>query len=157
MFAFCSLVVIISAILIDDNPFWLIFFQNMTDFVVRSIEPALINHSMANRTSSDIPPGVSQYHPAERTSDSQPAPVPGWTFFLSGLHCRMYVRTDEVRQMNEKDFLKAAIDEYFRTGNPMYQAEGRIVLVNLNTITRYKQLAGPVTYGEFEGTAICPE
>lgn len=51
--------------------------------------------------------------------------------------------------MSEKDFLKAAIDEYFRTGNPIYQADGRMVHVNLNTITRYKQLAGPVQYSEF--------
>lgn len=59
--------------------------------------------------------------------------------------------------MDEKDFLKAAIDEYFRTGDPLYKLDGRIVRVNINTITRYKQLAGPVEYSEFSATSICPE
>lgn len=59
--------------------------------------------------------------------------------------------------MSEKDFLKAAIDEYFRTGNPVYQLDGQMVHVNLNTVTRYKQLAGPIQYSDFTGTAICPD
>lgn len=59
--------------------------------------------------------------------------------------------------MKEKQFLRAAIDQYFNTGNRFYQDHGRVVLVNLNTITRYNQLAGPVEYSDFSGTAICPD
>ena len=42
--------------------------------------------------------------------------------------------------MTEKQFLRAAIDEYFRTGKKLYQDHGRVVLVNFEAITRYKML-----------------
>ena len=59
--------------------------------------------------------------------------------------------------MSEKEFLKAAIDEYFHTGNELYKSGGKAVMVNFDTITRYKSLPDPVPYSDFEATAICPE
>ena len=57
--------------------------------------------------------------------------------------------------MSEKEFLRAAIDEYFNTGNRFYQDHGRVVLVDFETITRYKMLPDDPT--DYKGTAICPE
>lgn len=41
--------------------------------------------------------------------------------------------------MTEKQFLRVALDEYFKTGNRFYQNDERVVLVNFDMITRYKQ------------------
>lgn len=57
--------------------------------------------------------------------------------------------------MTEKQFLRAAIDEYFNTGNRFYQDHGRVVLVDFNTVTRYKAL--PEDPPEYNETSHCPE
>lgn len=57
--------------------------------------------------------------------------------------------------MNEKQFLRAAIDEYFSTGKRFYQSRGRAVLVDFNTVTRYKAL--PDEPLEYKETSQCPE
>ena len=57
--------------------------------------------------------------------------------------------------MTEKQFLRAALDHYFETGNRFYQESGRVVLVDLETVTKYKAL--PEDQTDYDATSICPE
>ena len=57
--------------------------------------------------------------------------------------------------MTEKQFLRAALDHYFETGNRFYHNEGKAVFVGLETVTKYKALPEDPT--DYESTSICPE
>ncbi|WFF72656.1 hypothetical protein [Proteiniclasticum sp. QWL-01] len=57
--------------------------------------------------------------------------------------------------MTEKQFLRAALDHYFTTGNRFYHDKGKAILVDLETITKYKALPDEPT--DYAATVICPE
>lgn len=57
--------------------------------------------------------------------------------------------------MPEKQFLRTALYHYFETGNRFYQDKGRVVLVDLEKVTKYKAL--PEDPADYESTSTCRE